>query len=166
MVGSGPARTWSINDIRDWMGLELISCFLLLGYVTSMRDGLVFRFLTLSIVRFLGQISYSLYLLHLPVVFLAHGLIQRYEPDWFSSSFGVVVSTIATLAVTIPLATILYYFIERPFVRAGRDIARLMREHSVDVATPTPAEVACLSEDKDLIAERNAALNVHHRTIG
>jgi peptidoglycan/LPS O-acetylase OafA/YrhL len=151
MVGSGAARTWSIYDIREWMGLELVSCFLLLGYVTSVHGGLVFRFLTANTVRFLGRISYSLYLLHLPIVFVAHGLIQRYEPDWFSSSFGVVVSTIVTLVVTIPLATVLYYFVERPFVRAGRDIARLItsikpRGHPVDVAHTTQTEAARFGE--------------------
>jgi peptidoglycan/LPS O-acetylase OafA/YrhL len=59
---------------------------------------------------FFGRISYSVYLLHFPVALLAISI------PWTGSDLFVVP---VVFAITIPLATLSYYFVERPSIGLG-----------------------------------------------
>jgi len=59
-------------------------------------------------VSWIGKISYSLYIWHLPI----HLLVQKFIPNyWFISIVG-----------SVAIAAVSYYFIELPFIRLGRRI--------------------------------------------
>ena len=71
--------------------------------------------------RILGQISYGLYLWHLPVLYL----LLRYE---FIASVGTGYRFLWLLALGLPflfvLSTVSYKFIESPFLRSRKEGGR------------------------------------------
>ena len=70
------------------------------------------RWLSNSLLRFVGRISFSLYLLHMPVLELAYHVPQRLLP-------GAAKGT-AFLAAASLVASLTYAAIERPGMQAGR----------------------------------------------
>ncbi|THF68049.1 acyltransferase [Deinococcus sp. Arct2-2] len=75
---------------------------------------------------FLGEVSYSLYLLHFPVMLItASAIVQQ---------VGLVPGWIVTLGATLALSYLVYRFIELPFQAIGR---KLGRSSSKKIAIPT-----------------------------
>ena len=83
------------------------------------------------VTRFLGKISYSVYLLHFTVNFYlqnwigrtipTHGILNRPQLR-FAFSFSVI------LLVTVPLATLTWLWIEEPGIRAGRKLINRLEQ--------------------------------------
>ena len=72
---------------------------------------------------FLGDISYSIYLLHFVVLcVLAKALALMEAKLGFASSTASssILVTMVTVAVTVPLAWLSYNYVERPGIRAGK----------------------------------------------
>jgi peptidoglycan/LPS O-acetylase OafA/YrhL len=78
---------------------------------------------------FLGEISYGLYLIHTLVLFtLAHKIAPALEGsltvgEALALNFGLA---IATLALTVPIATFAHYAFERPYQRLGQELGMLI----------------------------------------
>ena len=90
---------------------------LVLCAITATRTAFVRLFDHPAIV-WLGTISYSIYLWHLPVVELLPSV--GLGADLAAPSWGGYLRLVAwTLAFVIPLSVVSYYTIERPFQRAG-----------------------------------------------
>ena len=68
------------------------------------------------ILRWLGRISYSLYLVHLPIVYLVYNRLNGYEPP--------AAVCIAALAASLLTATAVNRWIEAPAHRLGRRLAK------------------------------------------
>jgi peptidoglycan/LPS O-acetylase OafA/YrhL len=94
---------------------------------------------------FLGRISYSLYLLHMPVKELVfdlvdvHALGMKFSEDNGFVAQGLVL--LCTLAVTVPLAWLSWRYIELPFVRLGRRLSPVRKE-----SPPEPQESLVLAQ--------------------
>ena len=88
-----------------------------------------------TVPQWLGRISYSVYLIHTPVLtVIFHALIGR-APFWF-----IVVSGIAT---TLATATLMHRFVEVPSMRIGRQFGRTGRPTTtpeVELAAAAPSE--------------------------
>jgi peptidoglycan/LPS O-acetylase OafA/YrhL len=85
-----------------------------------------------------GDWSYSIYLIHLPIAFavarlMAHSGLILADRDW-----AAVIVALATAAITIPASAAIYNFVERPGIALGN---RLIRQWSIgrDPA-PSPAD--------------------------
>ncbi len=77
-------------------------------------------------VRFLGRISYSVYLVHLAVVY---GLVQVFVGFGLQNPGGCfpqVLLAVATIGVTTPLAWACYVAVEVPTLRYGKQIATFL----------------------------------------
>ncbi|HXP06214.1 MAG TPA: acyltransferase [Stellaceae bacterium] len=95
------------------LALAAMPSFLAVSYLVAIEDGAVPRFMRTGPVRFIGRISYSVYILHWPVIHIVLKFIQ--------AQIGVLL--VATLA-TIAAATICYYGVELPFITLGRRLTR------------------------------------------
>lgn len=123
------ARQFNVRDA--WVSIA--SCLMIAGGALGLRGWLtVLR--NNAALRFFGRVSYSFYLLH-PLTLLTFwqmeaglgAVLQAGCPPWLALLVMLAVST----AVTLPLAAISYYVVERPFVRMGHVLAasiRLRRE--------------------------------------
>jgi peptidoglycan/LPS O-acetylase OafA/YrhL len=86
---------------------------------------------------YLGKMSYSTYLLHIPLFSLvlgAAGFILRGEMSQQTAAILVVISTI----VLVPLSHVAYNGIEAPFSRMG---SRLAKRYAL--AAPSPSQRSC-----------------------
>lgn len=85
------------------------------GWLTVLRDN--------AVLRFLGRVSYSFYLLH-PLTLMIFwqmpeaigSALQAGCPPWLALLVMLFVSTV----IALPLAAISYRFVEKPFIRLGR----------------------------------------------
>lgn len=93
------------------------------------------EFLRWSPINLLGRISYSFYLLNVPVLFVIWSWTDGTNLYEHPSRTGLLVGLVATLA-TIPLAAFAERFVERPGIAIGR---RLLLRSRADVAEPSAA---------------------------
>jgi peptidoglycan/LPS O-acetylase OafA/YrhL len=91
----------------------------------------IFRF---SPLRFLGLISYGLYLFNMPILWLFHGLALGARPS-LNSGIACVV-TLISLIVSIALASISYFFFERRFLSLGHSLRYKKGRKEVDLGEP------------------------------
>jgi peptidoglycan/LPS O-acetylase OafA/YrhL len=97
-----------IIDFRLRIGLAL-AVALLLGF--GRRSGLLEQWPNAWPLAFLGQISYSLFLVHFPVLLLANGLYAKLGLDsTLSAMIGLVLAWTASLIT----ATLFYRWVESP----------------------------------------------------
>lgn len=129
----GLAKVQMVQDI-------LTPAYFMLTHATDMRvvggpllAGLPYAALTIGVLwaprwlravfeirplRFIGLISYSLYLWHLPILYLAQRVATTLPQDariWFMVVIG--------FTVAVPVAFLSYHFVERPFLARRRKLA-------------------------------------------
>ncbi|NNM59076.1 MAG: acyltransferase [Legionellales bacterium] len=76
--------------------------------------------LNYSIFNFLGKISYSCYLLHMPILLITVYLLQKHL-----TIDKVLFLYIVTLTITILMSYISFRFIEKPFINIGKKMGAL-----------------------------------------
>jgi peptidoglycan/LPS O-acetylase OafA/YrhL len=76
------------------------------------------------ITTFLGKISYSLYLLHPPLVFLLIPLFRYYYLQDSSDSAAYLMSLLTTLVILVPVAYLSFLIIESPGIRLGSSLIK------------------------------------------
>jgi peptidoglycan/LPS O-acetylase OafA/YrhL len=82
--------------------------------------GIPARVLSSRVLRWLGLISYSIYLYHATLI---PPLVKRHAATWLPGNrFATLI--IVTLAVVVPVAAVSYYVIERPFASLKPGIRR------------------------------------------
>lgn len=91
------------------------------------------------ILRFFGRTSYAVYLTHLPILGLMHGLLLGARPDIVTSGQWLV--TLASLPLCVAAGWILTKFVEEPITGYGRtwawsDVARRTRTAAIVGTAP------------------------------
>jgi peptidoglycan/LPS O-acetylase OafA/YrhL len=76
------------------------------------------RFLVAPWLRFVGAISYGLYLIHQPIAGLMHGFLLDARPD--IGSLPSLVVTILAILVSVGVAWVSWVWIETPLIKFGR----------------------------------------------
>ena len=101
-------------DVVGRLALAIALTGLVLLLVSGSPEGARFRS---PVLRFFGQISYGLYLIHQPIAGILHGAILGGRPDIGTSTQVAV--TLAAIAVSVGLAYLSWVFFEGPMVRLG-----------------------------------------------
>ena len=96
---------------------------------------MVSRTMNHAILRWLGAISYSVYLIHLLVFYTAATLLYAQFPAWNKFQFVAALLPIVCLA-TVGISSITYYLIEQPGIKIGRRIGRVPR---AEIRAESPA---------------------------
>jgi peptidoglycan/LPS O-acetylase OafA/YrhL len=106
--------------------LEPLLMAVFLAQVIALSSTRVWTWLDAAPVRYLGRISYSLYL---------YQQVTLYPVRRILAAYPVSVQLVAAVAVTIAVASLSYYFIERPFLqwKHRRPVTRPLEEPAVAV---------------------------------
>jgi len=108
--------------------LEGVGAALLIGSIYVRPD--CFRLLAGRTLMWLGDISYSLYLLHLPVLGVVGALAGWIAPSWIGDhpGMGTLALVVATTAVTLPVADWAFRCIELPAIGASQRALRRLKD--------------------------------------
>jgi peptidoglycan/LPS O-acetylase OafA/YrhL len=108
------------------------------------------RFLETRPLRFVGKISYSLYLWHVAVFVLWAGLL---EPSSWGAYASSPLGRVTKYALAFGIATISYYYIEKPLIRVGHRLAPSATPGRPELADlPVEAPENSSSADGSLVA--------------
>jgi len=112
-------------EFRMWTGYKFVWGYSLLDYffvllIYNVRN---YRFLLAvleqKIIRYIGKISYGVYIFHVSIIHMIH--------TYFSASMGAWVRGIFAFAVTIAIAGFSYHFLERPILNLKNRFFSLSR---------------------------------------
>jgi peptidoglycan/LPS O-acetylase OafA/YrhL len=139
VTGSGNALVWAgvfgyaallqgwlpnvFGDSYYWQGLVFACMFM--GLALS-----PWRLVVNRATRFLGKISYSVYLVHTTVIFFlapVYHWIYRHAPSLTACFLG---SLALTLLLVLPLSWLTYRFVEEPGIRLGKRISRRLADRA------------------------------------
>jgi peptidoglycan/LPS O-acetylase OafA/YrhL len=99
---------------------------LIIGSTKSVGFSFIKNFLNRPSLRFLGAISYSTYLIHYPLLWVAKAIVLRLAPD--ISRIGMAVSLFVVVApMTLVCSALLYHFVEKPGIQLGRWLTKKLR---------------------------------------
>lgn len=113
----------SILYVSEYLFSGLASALILMLVINSAA---LRRFFSFGIFDFIGKISYGVYLSHWLFTLLAMRNFEYLMPTYAQGSemkFFILYS-LFTVAASIVTATLLYYLIERPFIRLGKRVAK------------------------------------------
>ena len=103
-------------DLRSSAGYQFIWAHSLLNYFFAVliycvvREKVLIRFLEMPWLRYLGKISYGMYVYHLPLIWF----VNRFFEERIQSGGTLWAKAAVSLSATILIATLSYYFLERP----------------------------------------------------
>jgi peptidoglycan/LPS O-acetylase OafA/YrhL len=101
------------NGYKQVWGYSLLNYFFAVTIYAVAREGLFNRFLELGWMKYLGKISYGLYVYHFVLIYFA-GRINDFVP--LSYEQNQVVSAIPAFAATVLVAALSYKYIEQPIL--------------------------------------------------
>ncbi|MEU7842958.1 acyltransferase [Micromonospora sp. NPDC049114] len=155
----GVEPTRPIESTIEHLVFLLVAWFLIAPLVGPGAGGVPRAFLDQPVIRFVGRISYGIFLWHLLALEVCFRLIGFTR---MNSSFWVLL--VLTLALTIPAAAATYYLIERPTQRLRRFLARRHNRRGPGIVaadtplqTPVPALQAAGPAERPALPARLVA---------
>lgn len=113
---TGGQDFWMLSLGHTW--LSLLYLLILLHCVVA-RKGMILSIFRWRWLRFLGTISYGVYLFHQIVSGVLHGLIRHSEPSLLD--FAGTAVTILSVITTLALASLSWIWLEKPLLRWGHN---------------------------------------------
>ena len=101
-----------------------IAAALMIGAVAGSRE--LLQWTTVAPLRFLGRISYSLYLVHWPIFYVCALLAVVCRPILPTHIWGNLVVMVTSVIIAVGLAALSYRFVEAPSIRAGKSVAHAL----------------------------------------
>ncbi|MBY7111372.1 acyltransferase [Bacillus sp. 17RED48] len=101
------------NIINEWMTVIGAAIFVIL----AMSSNLFKKILSKRSINYIGEISYSLYLYHMPILIAVIYVSNEHFPLWISLVLAIVISII--------VSSIAYYLVEKPSVKIGRKLSQI-----------------------------------------
>jgi len=104
-----------LPGVQNFTPARLLLMTLLFGAVVLARPALLER----PAVGFLGDISYSIYLLHFPVLFAVLAALRALDPAG-AAPLGWAATFLGAAAAVVALSAVTWRWVELPFLRRGR----------------------------------------------
>ena len=101
----------------------------------SPLSALALPFLEMASLQWLGRISYSVYLVHIPVLYAVFHFISHFAPQLRNWQF-LAASLPITLIATIGISALTYRWIEQPGIAWGRHLSKLHQHHNRERRRP------------------------------
>ncbi len=101
------------NAYKQIWGYTLLDYFFALVIYLVAIEKMFVRFLEFPVLRYLGRISYGLYVYHFSLTWFAGRLQDVFLMDYNTAK---LVMAVVSLAATIAIASASYYFLERPIL--------------------------------------------------
>jgi peptidoglycan/LPS O-acetylase OafA/YrhL len=127
LLAAGAVVMWALIRARlpdldplFWQGVSF--SLILMGLLLA-----PFRLLVNRITRFLGTLSYSLYLVHPTLIYLLIPVYRRVYEQPMALSLKFICCSALTLSLLIPLSYLTYRWIERPGIELGRRLLAAKR---------------------------------------
>jgi peptidoglycan/LPS O-acetylase OafA/YrhL len=122
LLGVGALLWWLAHPLNivtvaigfTWLAM-FYSCLLLV--VLSHTQGWVAAVMRWSVLRWLGAISYCVYVIHLTINMLAHRILLHAAPQVYNEA-GLGVTLLAAV-LTLAVATLSWRYFEKPLIRRG-----------------------------------------------
>ncbi len=109
----------------DFFTYTGLSCFVFL--VAILHSKKTQKLLENKVLVFLGKISYGIYLVHILVIETIYLVAQQYFGTNYYDYRIFILVTIFSITGVIVAATAMHYWIELPFIRLGKRIAKSMK---------------------------------------
>ena len=93
------------------------------NYASDKTTSAITKILNFKYLQKLGQISYSTYLSHLPIVYICQWLILKAFPE-VSKKGMMIMLTLSTIPAIILVSFLLFKTIEKPFINLGARLAK------------------------------------------
>ncbi len=122
-----PAVRFFINhDLLFWINIieSALAGFLIINCIVVKNSKI---FLDNKFFNHLGKISYSLYLIQIPIIYLSFSSLEKIFSPVFLQSYILpiqILTTLLNLALSIIAAYILHITIEAPFMKIGKKFSR------------------------------------------
>lgn len=104
-----------------------IAITIIIALMAGLPKHKLFSILDFPVARFVGKISYSLYLLHFPISYSLAGLmfyIFASDTIYKNSILFSILLAAGSVLMTLPFSIMLFTYIEKPFVDRGKKLAR------------------------------------------
>lgn len=114
--------------------LETAACWLMVSFVAFRRDARALAILDTSSARLLGRVSYSLYLVHFPVLVVSLRVLHQIwgvPPSRPVQIVSVVPLIVIVIGASVLAAMALYRWVERPGLMLGRAVQRRLDRRPV-----------------------------------
>lgn len=105
----------------DFFHITGIASFFIILY--SINNKGVQKFLTFRPFLFLGEISYSLYLMHWLVIVYIMEHWDMLSSYFSNSNIAFIALLVLAITVTLLLSTLMYYLVEKPFIMIGKKLS-------------------------------------------
>lgn len=109
-------------ELYDFTG---VGSLILLVYI--LQSTRLQRILNASVFRFIGKISYGLYLVHWLIVMMIFTHYERLISYFPNEKTAFPVLLLVYIAITVLLALVLYKVVELPFIKKGKKITSAMK---------------------------------------
>lgn len=131
------------REFRETFGYTIQALCLFPVFITAVRypDWGMMRLLNLKPIKWVGFVSYGIYLIHPSMLAVAQSLVGT----------AFLPLTLTAAALTVSAAALLYYAIERPLAR----LRKRYRPNSSAATAPPPTPTPHLARPPDLRDERN-----------
>jgi peptidoglycan/LPS O-acetylase OafA/YrhL len=124
LIGLGTAGTSSEFYAVNIVIPSAVNAALMIGAVAASRE--LLQWTTLAPLRFLGRISYSLYLVHWPTFYACALLAVICRPIVPTHTWGNVLVMLTSSMLAIGLAALSYRLVEAPSIRTGKAVAQAL----------------------------------------
>ncbi|WP_394779257.1 acyltransferase family protein [Undibacterium sp.] len=122
---------FSFRDDRYYLLLEIPACFYFLSYIVHEQNRLIQTSLNSRLAKFLGKISFSLYLLHFILVsylWPRYGTSPQLSFLWPYPLLFQTIFFFIIVSVSIPVSRLAYQYIELPSSNLGRHLGRSIQK--------------------------------------